>query len=289
MTSPASARFAWPTAAKLSALDIQGEYLDPGPALPRDQGSQPPRRASARHVGALPHRPREGPDEPRPRMRLGHQAPTHRGIPGEERRFPSPTPRSRCSTSSTTTSTANGASTTACKIAALSSASATTTKSTSPSTPHPRPPEPSFAANSSRRPRRSGATTPSTGCTSSSTTTRSAPSLQGPVQVQGRTGGEAHRVTVMMASRGGADAPCRSAWRLLAGAPDGAVLMADTMASRGGAGAPCHSAWRLLAGAPDGAVTMPSRGGADAPCHSAWRLLAGAPDGAVTMASRRRR
>ena len=57
-----------------SALDIQSEYLDPGPALPaRRHGLSPAGGPGPRHVGALPEGDRERPMDPRPRVRLGDQ------------------------------------------------------------------------------------------------------------------------------------------------------------------------------------------------------------------------
>ena len=79
------------------------------------------------------------------------------------------------STWPTTTSAAAGACSTCCSARAWSSGSPTTARSRRPRTPRPRPPGPSCAATSSPPPRPPGATSPSTGCTSSSTTRPSAP------------------------------------------------------------------------------------------------------------------
>ena len=86
-----------------------------------------------------------------------------------------PAPGSRSWTSPTTTSAAAAACSTCCSARAWSSGSPTTARSRPRRTPRRRPRGRSCAATSSPPPRPRAATSPSTGCTSSSTTRRSAP------------------------------------------------------------------------------------------------------------------
>ena len=68
-----------------SALEIQAEYLTRALRYAETRGLVPARTTRARDVGALPDRHREGSAEPRSRVRLGHQAQPHRGVPRASR------------------------------------------------------------------------------------------------------------------------------------------------------------------------------------------------------------
>ena len=143
-----------------------GRVPQPGAALRRDpKGCQPARAAGPRDVGALPHRDRERPAQARPRVRLGHQAQPHRGLPGAPRP-PAGAPEGRADGPAVPRREPRPrASSTGCRPAAWSSGCATTRPSTSPSRSRRRPPGPGCAASSSARPRSASATTRSTGCT----------------------------------------------------------------------------------------------------------------------------
>ena len=91
---------------EVSALDIQSEYLNRALRYRDTHGLSPAGGPRPRHVGALPEGPRVRPLDPRPRVRLGDQAPADRGVPRRATACRWATPRWRCSTCSTTTSTA---------------------------------------------------------------------------------------------------------------------------------------------------------------------------------------
>jgi hypothetical protein len=146
-----------------SALEIQGEYLERALRYAETRGLSP-RRSRRSRCGSTASPASRRPAQPRPRVRLGHQAQAHRGLP----RAPRPAalhPRWRCSTCSTTTSTAPRPVLQDAGAEAWSSGSCTDAEINHAVEHPPRPPGPGCGASSSAGPRSASATTPSTGST----------------------------------------------------------------------------------------------------------------------------
>ena len=91
---------------ELSALDIQREYLDRALRYHELRGLPPLEERALVDVAALHGGDREGPAQPRPRVRLGDQVPPGRGLPGASRASPRASRGWPCWTFSTTTSIA---------------------------------------------------------------------------------------------------------------------------------------------------------------------------------------
>ena len=136
----------------------------PGPALLRDPGPEPARGAGAQDVGALPDQDRGRPPQPRPGVRLGHQAQADRGLPGAPRAAPHHPKVALLDLQYHDVNRERGLYY-RLQERGWSSGSSPTTPSTRPSPRRPRPPGPACGASSSARPRSASATTPSTGCT----------------------------------------------------------------------------------------------------------------------------
>ena len=162
---------------QLSALDLQREYHAKAVEYVAREGSTDPLHAAgARALGPHPDRRRDRrPGPGRHRDRLGHQVPPPRRLRHQARARPRPPapgadrprlPRHRPQPRAVLPAPA---------ARPGRPGRSATPRSSRPRCARPRPPGPSCAATSSGPRRSTGATSPSTGCTSSSTTRPSAP------------------------------------------------------------------------------------------------------------------
>ena len=167
----------WPTAAQLSALDLQGEYLRGPSTSSQREGCDDPLHKQVLDLWerTLDRRRDRRPRPGRHRDRLGHQVPAHRAVPRQARPRPRPPAAAPSSTSPTTTSTAAEGLYYLLQRRGLVARVVTDLEIFEAKVAsRRRPPAPSCAATSSGPRRSTAATSPSTGCTSSSTTRPSA-------------------------------------------------------------------------------------------------------------------
>ena len=174
-TDRAAPRCAWPTAASSppSTCSASTSTRPSTSSTTRAWAAPTPSRCST--SGAAPSTPSgRRPRRHRHRDRLGHQVPPHRALPGPPRPLALRRAGLQLDLAYHDINRSRGLFYLLQKHG-RPPGSPPTWRCSRPRCAHRRPPAPSCAATSSGRPRPTAATSPSTGCTSSSTTRRSAP------------------------------------------------------------------------------------------------------------------